>query len=188
MLTVACLIVVVDCIKNVVFELSKCEHCLKLQRQHKCYGVSCWKNNCCGLIWDCIAFINTPCSITEQGLYYTCAITVGEPRLWYTAIQGTPPFRGHKILLWKNVYIIFVFFTSTEGTPLFRGKGHYLWVPKPRVNLHWGYTLPLKKWLTTKITDNFKCTLVKNGDSFQSMQYLSDLLHLWEFKTQTSQI
>ena len=109
---------------------------------------------------------------------------MGEPLLWYTAIQGTPPFRGHKIWLWKNVYIIFVFFTSIEGTPLFRGKGHYLWVPKPRVNLHWGYTLPLKKWLTTKITDNFKCTLVKNGDSFQSMQYLSDLLHLWEFKTQ----
>ena len=50
MLTVACLIVVVDCIKNVVFELSKCEHCLKLQRQHKCYGVSCWKKT--GVVWS----------------------------------------------------------------------------------------------------------------------------------------
>ena len=36
---------------------------------------------------------------------------------WETSIQGTPPFRGHKIWSWKNVYIIFVFVTSIEGTP-----------------------------------------------------------------------
>ena len=36
---------------------------------------------------------------------------------WETCIQGTPPFRGHKIWSWKNVCIIFVFVTSIEGTP-----------------------------------------------------------------------
>ena len=41
---------------------------------------------------------------------------------------GTPPFRGHKIWLWKNTLIIFIIFvciTSIEGTPLFRGKGPF---------------------------------------------------------------
>ena len=37
------------------------------------------------------------------------------PLLWDTSIQGTLPFRGHKISSLKNVHIIFIFFTSVEG-------------------------------------------------------------------------
>ena len=67
-----------------------------------------------------------------------------EPLLWGTSVQGTPPFRGHKI--WKNLpgkipHIIFVSVTSVEGTPLFRGNGQFFWVTKPRFNLHLGDTL-----------------------------------------------
>ena len=45
-----------------------------------------------------------------------------EPLLWDTSIQGTPPFKRHKIWCWKNAHIIFVSVTSIEGTSLFRGK------------------------------------------------------------------
>ena len=51
-----------------------------------------------------------------------------EPLLWDTSIQGTPPFRGHKIWSRKNVHIIFVSVTSVVGAPLFRGKGNFSWV------------------------------------------------------------
>ena len=40
-----------------------------------------------------------------------------EPLLWDTSIQGSPPFRGHKIWSRKNVHIIFVSILSSEGTP-----------------------------------------------------------------------
>ena len=59
-----------------------------------------------------------------------------EPLLWDTSIQGSPPFRGHKIWSRKNVHMIFVSIPSSVGTPLFRGKAHIFWVPKPGVNLH----------------------------------------------------
>ena len=47
-------------------------------------------------------------------IYPHWALFIVEPLLWDTSIQGTPPFRGHKIWLRKNVYIIFVFVTSIE--------------------------------------------------------------------------
>jgi len=77
-------------------------------------------------------------------------ISTVELLLWDTSLQETPPFRGHKIWSRKNVDIIFVSVTSIEGIPLLRGKGHFLWVPKPRLNLHLGDTPAPKKWLTTK--------------------------------------
>ena len=61
-----------------------------------------------------------------------------EPLHWETSIQGTPPFRGHKIWSRKNTHIIFAPITSIAGTPLFRGKGHFFWFSKPVFNLHSG--------------------------------------------------
>ena len=53
----------------------------------------------------------------------------------------TPPFRGHKIWVLKNVQIIlFVSVTSIEGTPLFRGKGQVFWVPNTAFDFHSGDT------------------------------------------------
>ena len=90
--------------------------------------------------------------------------------LWDTSVQGTSPFRGHKIWSRKNVRIIFVFVNSIVWTPLFRGKGHF----------------NNNKWLTTKIVDNFKCSLVTMAAAFKNMNSLTwiDVLHLWEFSTQ----
>ena len=73
-----------------------------------------------------------------------------EPLLWDTSIQGTSPFRGHKIWSQKNALIIFVLVTTIDGTPLFRGKGHILWVLKLGFTLHSGDTLTFKRWLTTE--------------------------------------
>ena len=97
------------------------------------------------------------------------SITV-KPLLWDTFIQETPLLRGHNILSRKNVHIIIVFATSIEGTPLFtRGKGHFFWIPKTGFNLHLGETLPIKKWLTTKIIDKlFKPTLVTTVTAFKT--------------------
>ena len=39
-----------------------------------------------------------------------------------TSIQGTPPFRGDKLLSRKKVHIILISITYFEGTPLFREK------------------------------------------------------------------
>ena len=39
-----------------------------------------------------------------------------------TSIQGTPPFRGDKLLSRKKVHIILISVTYFEGTPLFREK------------------------------------------------------------------
>ena len=36
-------------------------------------------------------------------IYPHWALFTVEPLLWDTSIQGTPPFRGHKIWLRKNV-------------------------------------------------------------------------------------
>ena len=69
----------------------------------------------------------------------------------------------------KKVHIIFIFVTSIEGTLLIQGKGHFFWVLKAGFNLHSGDTLAVKKWLTTKIYDKFKCSLDTNGDTFQNM-------------------
>ena len=95
---------------------------------------------------------------------------------WFTNIQwnlsfGTPLFSGNKIWSRKTVHTTFVFVTSIEGTPLFRGKGHFLRVPKPGFNLHLcqGDTLALKKLLTTKIIDKFKCTLVTMATTFKNL-------------------
>ena len=49
-------------------------------------------------------------------IYPHWALFTVEPLLWDTSIQGTPPFRGHKIWLRKNVYIMFVFVTSIAET------------------------------------------------------------------------
>jgi len=67
--------------------------------------------------------------------------------------------RGHKIWSRKNVHIIFVLVTSDAGTALFRGQGRFVWVPKPKFNLHSGDTLAINKLQTTEIVDSFKCSL-----------------------------
>ena len=90
-----------------------------------------------------------------------------------------------KTLVPENCWhiLIFVFVTSTEGTPLFSGKGRFLWVPKPRFNLHSRDTLTLKKVPGHKIIA--KCTLKSQWrQQVKRINYLSliDVLHLWEFR------
>ena len=46
------------------------------------------------------------------------------PYIWNTLIQGTTPFRGYKILSWKNVQIIFVPVISDW-------RDTFFWVQKP---------------------------------------------------------
>ena len=97
-----------------------------------------------------------------------CLPYMVEPIPWDTSIQGTPPFRGHKIWSWKNCnYIIFVPVTSTEGTTLFKGKEHFSGSPN-QFNLCSGNALALLTWLTTKGFDKFKCTLVKMMTAFRT--------------------
>ena len=97
----------------------------------------------------------------------TCTVTkLDKEQLQWNPSFGTSPFRGHKIWSRKNGHLIFVFVTSVEGTPLFRGKGHLFCVPKHRFNLHFGDTLALEKWLTTKSVDKFKCTPARMTEAF----------------------
>ena len=60
--------------------------------------------------------------MTMQYVFSQLQRSTVELLLWDTSIQGTPPFRGHKIWSLKNVQIIFIFVTPVEETPLFRGK------------------------------------------------------------------
>ena len=105
-------------------------------------------------------------------MIYLCHIHLyrrTSPLIWDTSIQETPQSRGHKIWSLKNVHIIFVFPMSIEGTlPLFRGKRHFFWVLKPGFNFHSGETLAIKLWLTTKIVDKFKCSLVTIVTAFKT--------------------
>ena len=102
-----------------------------------------------------------------------CLPSMMEPVLWDTSIQGTPPFRGHKIWSWKNCnYIIFVPVTSTEGTTLFKGKEHFSGTPN-QCNLRSGKAIALLTWLTTKGFDKFKCTLVKMMTAFRTWSHLN---------------
>ena len=98
-------------------------------------------------------------------MIYRCHIHLyrrTSPLIWDTSIQETPQSRGHKIWSAKNVHTIFVFVMSIEGTlPLFRGKGHFFWVLIPGFNFHSGETLAIKLWLTIKVVDKFKCSLLQ---------------------------
>ena len=105
-------------------------------------------------------FCSSKIMVDEWFTYDTNTCTT-EPLLWDTSIQETPQSRGHKIWSPKNVHTMFVFVMSIEGTlPLFRGKGHFFWVLKPGFNFHSGETLAIKLWLTLKVIDKFKCSLV----------------------------
>ena len=53
--------------------------------------------------------------------------------LWDTPIQGTPPFKRHKI--WSH----------NKDTSLFWVKGHFFCIPKSRINFYSGDTLALKR-------------------------------------------
>ena len=103
-------------------------------------------------------------------IYLDLNWTTFETLLWDTSIKGTPPFSGHKIWSRKYFHIIFVFVTSFEGIPLIRGDQHFFWLPKPGFNLHWGDTLAIKKWLTTKIDDRFKCSLISQWRQFSKLE------------------
>ena len=81
--------------------------------------------------------------MTMQYVFSQLQRSTVELLLWDTSIQGTPPFRGHKIWSLKNVHIIFIFVTSVEETPLFRGKGTLFL--GPGFNLLPGDTLVLEK-------------------------------------------
>ena len=52
--------------------------------------------------------------------------------LWDTPIQGTCPFKRHKI--WSH----------NQDTSLFWVKGHFFCIPKARINFHSGDTLAFK--------------------------------------------
>ena len=60
----------------------------------------------------------------------------GTSPLGHLCSRDTSSILGHKIWSRKNVHLLFVFVSSIEWTPLFRGKGHFLWVLKPRFNIH----------------------------------------------------
>ena len=84
-----------------------------------------------------------------------------------TSIQGTPPFRRHKIWSRKNVHIIFVSVTSIEGTAhLYSEKTEKrdTFSGYPTFILHSGGTLALKKWLRKSL--NF--TLTYHNDAFRN--------------------
>ena len=70
--------------------------------------------------------------MTMQYVFSQLQGSTVETLFWDTFIQGTPPFRGHKIWSGKNVHIIFIFVTSIEGTPLFKGKGTLFLEPPSR--------------------------------------------------------
>lgn len=110
----AYLIVVVDCIKNVVFELSKCEPSEpKIAETTSVMVLAVEKIT--GLIRDCIVFnLHYPQYI--QGPYHTCAILLQ----WILSF-GTSPFRGHKICPQKNVHIIFHYLLPQGRETLFVG-------------------------------------------------------------------
>lgn len=99
------------------------------------------------LIWCCHHNWGAQCGATSEYPHHLLQY-FEKHRIQWNFSFGTPIFRGHKILSWKNIHIIFVFVTPVEGTSLIREKGHFFWVLKPGFNLH-------KMWLTTKITDKF---------------------------------
>ena len=95
-----------------------------------------------------------------------------EPLLSDTCIQGTPPFRGHKIWSRKNTHTILIcIFYLHWRDRLFIEKGHFFFVPEPRFNLHLGDTFNS----TQNVTDNKEgCLIIKvytnhDNDSFHNM-------------------
>ena len=66
------------------------------------------------------------CFFTLPAVYtgtlpHLCNIITVDPFLWDTSIQGTPPFRGHKICPQKNVHIIFHYLLPQGRETLFVG-------------------------------------------------------------------
>ena len=76
--------------------------------------------------------------------------------IWDTSIQGTPPFRGHKIWSRKNVHVIFVFVTSILRRHLYSGE---------RGNLSGSGTRT--PFSTQKVTDHKNRWNHNNGNSFR---------------------
>ena len=78
-----------------------------------------------------------------------------------TSIQGTQNLVAEKCsdnLYWRDT------FTQGKGTLCLS-----VWVPKPGFNLHSGDTSAIKKWLTTKIVNKFKCSLVTMATALKKM-------------------
>ena len=120
-------------------------------------------------------FCSSKIMVDEWFTYATNTCTT-EPLLWDTSIQETPQSRGHNIWSLKNIHTIFVFVMSIEGTlPLFRGKRHFFWVLKPGFNFHSGETLAIKLWLTIKVIDKFKCSLLQKWQLSWSKRELTHL-------------
>ena len=135
--------------------ISKCKNCLKLQKQRKFYGVSCWKNNWRGLIWDCIAFINTRWGITGTTTPAQLTSPSGHVYSRDTSIQGT-----HSQ---KNVHIIFVFVISIScSKPLFN-QGNPLRILRSIsvINRNPKLRLIKKKFKINKKLSNYKLIIVQ---------------------------
>ena len=133
-------------------------------------GTCCQRPECCAIVkaWQFKLVSHPKGQLCLPTFVDDCLPSMVEPVLWDTSIQGTPPFRGHKIWSWKNCnYIIFVPVTSTEGTTLFKGKEHFSGSPN-QFNLCSGNALALLTWLTTKGFDKFKCTLVQMMTAFRT--------------------
>ena len=85
--------------------------------------------------------------------------------------------QGTQNLVLEKGHIIFVIITTIKGTGDLYSEERdiFLWVRKPGfilTSIISGDTSALKKWLTTKRADIFKCTLVKNG-SFPKLNCLT---------------
>ena len=79
--------------------------------------------------------------LLPKGFSFTLELVI-----WDTSIQGTPPFRGHKIWSRKNVHVILVFVTSIlKRHTSIQGKGAI------SLGSELGHLLALKRWLTTKL-------------------------------------
>ena len=83
---------------------------------------------------------------------YLTNLYIVKPFLWDTSIQGTHPFRGHKIRSRRNVQIIFVFIISIEGTPLFKERGTFSGSRNPDLTSIQGTPEHSKTDLPLKIT------------------------------------
>ena len=75
---------------------------------------------------------------------------------------------------WKPLFKGQLHSGGTKFGPLLKGhlysgeRGHFFLVPKLGFNFHSGVTWALKKWLTTKIIDMFKCTRVTITTAFKT--------------------
>ena len=87
-----------------------------------------------------------------------------------TSIQGTPPFRRHKIWSRKNVHIIFVSVTSIEGTAHLYSEKRDTFSGYPTFILHSGGTLALKKWLGKSLNFTMITMMPSETEKYQSNQ------------------